>query len=266
MMMISFSFWAFFLPHCIVFFMFQKIIKPFYTIYVCIYVILIFLLHYGICRLLNPFLKKKHPYFVHFFACDLLSTMFKVMASPIRVLGKEHLPLDPPFIIACNHSSIADIPVLMTQFRYPLAFFAKEELSRVPLLGYNLIAMQHFLINRSDTRQALKQMEESKKKMQYRPIVIFPEGTRSSTGDLLPFKKGAFHLAVQTGIPILPCYLSGTRTLIPKRFFWMSPSLITLKIGSLIHVEKKEKGEEKAYAKEVLDQVYEAISSLKDLA
>ena len=244
--------------------MFQKIIKPFYTIYVCIYVILIFFLHYVICRLLNPFLKKKYPYFVHFFACDLLSTMFKVMRSPIHVIGKENLPLNPPFIIACNHSSIADIPVLMTQCRYPLVFFAKEKLRYAPLLGYNLIAMQHLLINRSDVRQALKQMEEAKKKMQYRPIVIFPEGTRSLTGELLPFKKGAFHLAVQTGIPILPCYLSGTSTLIPKRFFWMSPSHITLNIGSLIHVEKKEKSEEKAYAKEVLDKVYKAISDLKD--
>jgi 1-acyl-sn-glycerol-3-phosphate acyltransferase len=244
--------------------MIKKIFLPFYTIYVCIYVISIFLIHYSLCRILNPFIKRKYPYFVHFSACTLLKSMFFMMAAPIKIIGKENIPTKTPFMIASNHLSVADIAVLMTKINHPLAFFAKEELRKVPLLGYNLVEMNHFLINRSNPRQVLLQMEDAKKKMQYRPIVIFPEGTRSTTGELLPFKKGAFHLAVQTGIPILPCYISGTHKLIPKKFLWMSPTALTLKIGHLIPVEQQEKAKEKESSQEVLEKVYNAISELKN--
>lgn len=123
----------------------------------------------------------------------------------------------PPCIFFANHRSHFDIPVMMYSLPRPLYFLAKKELRKVPFLGWGMAAIGMVFIDRSDRAAAIRSMEKAGKQIKKgKSIVTFPEGTRSSSSDLLPFKKGAFHLAKSQGIPLIPVAISGTEKILPK--------------------------------------------------
>ncbi len=123
----------------------------------------------------------------------------------------------PPCIFYANHRSHFDIPVMMYSIPRPLYFLAKKELKSVPFLGWGMAAIGMVFIDRKDRASALKSMEKAGNQIKKgKSIVTFPEGTRSSTKELMVFKKGAFHLAKSQGIPLVPVAISGTDKILPK--------------------------------------------------
>jgi len=117
-----------------------------------------------------------------------------------------------------NHQSNIDIPVLvqsLTQFQ--LRWIAKKELLWVPLFGWAMWATKHIIVNRSDPTDAVKSLERAKRRIAAGiSVVVFPEGTRSRNGKLLPFKKGGFLLALKTGKNIVPVTINGSGQLLPS--------------------------------------------------
>jgi 1-acyl-sn-glycerol-3-phosphate acyltransferase len=122
-----------------------------------------------------------------------------------------------PYIVVSNHESFADI-LLISCLPWEMKWLTKAEMFNLPLLGWMQRLAGDIPVKRGEARSAVEAMRECRYRLtSWRvPVMIFPEGTRSSTGDLLPFKDGAFRLAVDTQIPILPLVVSGTGTALPK--------------------------------------------------
>jgi 1-acyl-sn-glycerol-3-phosphate acyltransferase len=149
-----------------------------------------------------------------------------------RVIGLEQLPTDRPVVIASNHQSWFDIFLLAAVLPISVRFVAKKELRRVPLLGRAMRQAGHIYIDRQDRRAAFEAYEEASRVIRSGlSAVVFPEGTRSRTGDLLPFKKGPFVLAIAAQVPVVPAYCAGTFTLLPKGSFRLRPHPVALLFG-----------------------------------
>ncbi|KAK5956811.1 1-acylglycerol-3-phosphate O-acyltransferase [Knufia fluminis] len=122
--------------------------------------------------------------------------------------GKEILENTRPAVVVGNHQTELDILVLGTLFQYGYSVTAKKSLARIPFLGWYMLLSGTVFIDRADRAQALRAFEGAAKAMKERQqcVFMFPEGTRSYSTEpmLLPFKKGAFHMAVQGQVPIVP--------------------------------------------------------------
>jgi 1-acyl-sn-glycerol-3-phosphate acyltransferase len=136
----------------------------------------------------------------------------------VRIEGAHHIRPDAPKVIISNHQSWYDVWALaaFTPGRY--RFVAKKELARIPLFGQAWQAAGHISVDRSDRQAAIRSLERAATAIRAdnSSVVIFPEGTRSSTGELLPFKKGAFMLAIQAGVDIVPTAVIGGRAILKK--------------------------------------------------
>ena len=125
---------------------------------------------------------------------------------PVRVVGMENVPAGQSCIFMSNHTSNLDPPVL------------KKSLMKIPLLGTAMRMGKFVPVARGHSRdEAVKSVEAAKDALASGlHIMVFPEGTRSPDGKLLPFKKGAFFLAAETGAPMVPVVIHGTRAMMPK--------------------------------------------------
>jgi 1-acyl-sn-glycerol-3-phosphate acyltransferase len=136
----------------------------------------------------------------------------------LRVRGREHLRHGETYLVMSNHQSLYDIPVLFHVVGPNIRMITKKELFRVPVFGNALAAGGFISIDRSDRRAAIRSLDRARALLDSGTHVwIAPEGTRSRTGRLLPFKKGAFYLAFEALLPILPVTLRGTRDALPAK-------------------------------------------------
>ncbi len=157
---------------------------------------------------------------------------------PYTVVGLEGVAVDRPFVIASNHQSWFDIFLLAAALPGSLRFVAKKELARVPLLGRAMRHAGHIFIDRQNRQAAFGAYDEAAAAIREGiSAVVFPEGTRSRTGELLPFKKGPFVLAIAAGVPLVPAYCAGTFTLLPKGSWRIHPHPVALLFGRPIPTE-----------------------------
>ena len=128
------------------------------------------------------------------------------------------MPRDPrrPYIVVSNHESFADI-LLISHLPWEMKWLSKAELFRIPIMGWNMWLAGDIPVKRGFGPSALEAMARCRQALDNRvSVMIFPEGTRSKTSELLPFKDGAFRLAIEAGVPILPLAVSGTATALRK--------------------------------------------------
>jgi 1-acyl-sn-glycerol-3-phosphate acyltransferase len=134
----------------------------------------------------------------------------------LEVAGREHLLPGETYLVMSNHQSHYDVPVLFDVIGPNLRMIAKEELFRLPVFGGALAAGGFISIDRGDRDAAIESLQRARDLLASGTHVwIAPEGTRSRTGNLLPFKKGAFYLAFEARLPILPVTVQGTRDALP---------------------------------------------------
>ena len=161
--------------------------------------------------------------------------MIKVSKVELRVSGYGNVPQDRPVIYVSNHQSFFDIWALLTVVPGQTRFVAKKELQRIPILGRAMRSAGHIYIDRQNRQAAFSAYEEAAAYIKRgRSAVLFPEGTRSLTGELLPFKKGPFVLALAAQVPVIPVYCAGTFTLMPKGTMRLSPHPIAIVFGEPI--------------------------------
>ena len=136
----------------------------------------------------------------------------------LEVRGLENIGGSKSFIIVGNHQSHMDIPVSLAALPLSLRIISKKELFKIPVFGWGMRAAGIIEVDRSNRKQAFAALEkvESVVRKNELAILAFPEGTRSTNGKIHPFKKGPFVLAINTGLPILPVSISGTRKILPK--------------------------------------------------
>lgn len=150
-------------------------------------------------------------------ACARLWSWLILKTSGIRVKveGMEHVNPRETTIFCANHQSAMDIPILFVNLPIQFRFLAKRGLFHMPFLGWHLRRSGHIPVNRGRPQEALKSFELAASKIREgRPVVLFPEGRRSRSGQIMPFKGGTFYLAIRAGVPIVPVTLNGTRAVL----------------------------------------------------
>lgn len=137
-----------------------------------------------------------------------------------------------PWVVLCNHQSLFDIPALVLTLRRPFRIVAKRELFRIPIFGW-VLRMSGFIgIDRSRRDRAIASMGQGGRVLREgRHLVVFVEGTRSRDGNLGPLKKGAFHVAQQSGVDLLPITFSGSRGVLPRQGYVPRPGIIDVQVG-----------------------------------
>jgi 1-acyl-sn-glycerol-3-phosphate acyltransferase len=155
--------------------------------------------------------------------------------------GMENVEPGKPFILAANHVSWFDIFAIAALLRVDFHFVAKKELERIPVFGQAWRAAGHISIDRGDRQKAVASLRQAGAQIRSRQsvVVIFAEGTRSRTGRLLPFKKGAFVLAQETGIPIIPTVVTGSYDIMRPDTFIVRPATIHVHFEPPVHPQGK---------------------------
>jgi len=144
--------------------------------------------------------------------------VLKIGGVRLKIRGLDHLDPSRPYIFVANHQSNIDIPALVQSLpKFQLRWMAKKELLFVPFFGWALWSSKHILVNRSARSHAMASLKKAREKIAGGiSVVFFPEGTRSRDGELLPFKRGGFLLAVRTQTPIVPIAIHGSGNILPK--------------------------------------------------
>jgi 1-acyl-sn-glycerol-3-phosphate acyltransferase len=165
---------------------------------------------------------------------------FNAFMTPmrVRVRGREHLDPAQSYVIVCNHQSHYDVFVLYGWLGVDFKWVMKAELRRVPVLGATCARLGHVYIDRSNRAEALATLEAAKDRIRGgTSVLFFPEGTRSRSGELGEFKKGAFRMALDLGLPILPMTIRGTRDVLPAKGTDLRPGSATLTIHPPIPID-----------------------------
>jgi len=173
-----------------------------------------------------------------FFGVIWGKTLSFIFNIKLVVKGKHNLQ-NRNYVFASNHASLIDIPLLLIAVNRYTVFIAKSELSKIPIFKSILDMAGFIFVDRKNNDNAVKSMNnlmDDIKKIP-RSVAIFPEGTRTSDGELLPFKKGAAIFAINTNIPVIPVAISGTYSWSKKKLFDISQSVISFEFGEPITTE-----------------------------
>lgn len=143
--------------------------------------------------------------------------------------GSENLRPGQNYIFMSNHASNLDPPVLIPSIPGRCSVLVKKEVFRIPILGTGMRLAQLVPVDRADREAAIESVRAAINVLhQGLHMLVYPEGTRSGDGRLLPFKKGPFHLAMESGVPVLPVTLLGTYECWPKTRFALRPGTATI--------------------------------------
>jgi 1-acyl-sn-glycerol-3-phosphate acyltransferase len=161
--------------------------------------------------------------------------------SGVRVIAEGVEKLDPEkgYVLAVNHSSYMDIPVLMTTIPLQFRFFAKRGLFLIPFLGTHLHRAGHIPVVRGDARASLKSMSEGARMIRERNLsmLLFPEGGRT-VDHLAEFKEGPAYIAIKAGVPIVPIGLEGMRKILRMHTSIVYPGTVHLRVGDPIETSQ----------------------------
>jgi 1-acyl-sn-glycerol-3-phosphate acyltransferase len=176
----------------------------------------------------------------------------------VNVTGKENIDKGRSYVVISNHQSLYDIFVIYGWLGIDIKWIMKKELARIPGLGFGSKKVGHIFLDRSNSRIALESLNEAKRKLvNGTSVVIFPEGTRSVTGQIGVFKKGAFKLALDLGLPILPITIMGTKDVLPTGTIAVKPG----KAFMIIHKPVEIQGHNEASIKELMARASCIIST-----
>jgi len=190
---------------------------------------------------------------------DWSRQVLRAAGTPVQVEGLDRIP-DGPVVYASNHSSMFDIWALAATLPGSVRMVAKQELASIPLLGRAMLAAGHVTIDRAHPARALEAYHRAADVIRSGvSAVLFPEGTRSRTGELLPFKNAPFGLAIAAQVPVVPLYVRNTFEILPKGGFVLRPRPIRIVIGDAIST----RGMTVDQRQELRDRVHAAIVALK---
>ena len=157
----------------------------------------------------------------------------------IKLHEKENIDEKQSYVIVANHLSTYDIFTFYGWLGIDFKWIMKKEIKKYPGVGFGSQAVGHIFVDRSSSTEAIKSINAAKEKIKDgTSVIFFPEGTRSKTSELLPFKKGAFHFAFDLGLPILPVTINGTDKIFPADTWNLFPGKIDITVHQPIDIDK----------------------------
>ncbi|OGC21923.1 hypothetical protein A2291_05825 [candidate division WOR-1 bacterium RIFOXYB2_FULL_42_35] len=216
------------------------IVRIFHTVFFYVVTILSFLIGSSLALLYLPLSKTKTKPFqiaAHHWA------RFLAFFSGIKVTvsGLENIPKDKALIIVSNHQGAADILLLLACLPVLFKFAIKKELFGLPAFGWYLKRAGYFSVDRKVVLSAYRTVEQITEILKEGGnVLIFPEGTRSKTGELGRFKRGSLLAALKSGAPIVPIAISGSFNIMPRGTFLIHPHPVKLTVGKPIYIASEE--------------------------
>jgi len=176
----------------------------------------------------------------------------------ITVRGLERVSLTRNYVYVANHASMFDIPAIIAGIPDQIRIVYKKELEWIPLFGWGLRIGSYIGIGRSGGTKAMKSLEEAASRIRNgASVLLYAEGTRTVDGKLQPFKRGAFHLAVKSGVPVVPLTVNGSFHILRKHSMVIRPGHVELVLDSPIpNTDESGKNGERY----LMDSVHSTIS------
>lgn len=221
----------------------------------------------GVLSLLSSLFDRRgrvQHQFARLWSWLILKTIF----SPVTVSGLDRIDTSKPHLYVANHASALDIPVLYVHLRFPFRIIAKSAIFRYPFVGWHLRRSGQIEVEKDDLRLALRGLSRAVDTLRAgMPLVVFPEGGRSSDGRILPFLGGAFYAAIRAGVDVVPMALVGTYELLPMDTYHIQPRPIALRVGAPIPTQGLRPRDAEALAarvQKVIEDLYCARADIPD--
>ncbi len=184
--------------------------------------------------------------------------LLQIFGMRVHLKGVENLEQGKSYVYVSNHASMFDIPAVLGHIPDQVRIVFKKELSYVPIWGWSLAVGHYIAINRARAKDALKSLDEAAQKIRNgASVLLFAEGTRTRTGKLQPFKRGAFSLAVRSGIPVVPLTINNSFRILPKGSLRIRPADIEIVIEKPIPTSNTDG---KAGEMRLMEEVHRMIS------
>ncbi len=180
-----------------------------------------------------------------------------------EVEGRDNVNPKQSYVVVSNHQSVYDIFLIYGWLGIDIKWIMKKELRKIPGVGFGSEKVGHIFIDRSNSKKALESINEAKRKLvNGTSVVIFPEGTRSKTGELGPFKRGAFKIAFDLNLPILPITVVDTKNVLPTSTLNIFPGKVKMVIHKPIDISGYSEKEGDLLMNKVKDQIASALPSV----
>lgn len=227
-----------------------------HSIFFYLIIVLSFLVGTTITLFLVPFAKSSHQPFQ---VAGRIWARFLTFFSGVKVIvsGLDNIPKDRALILASNHQGAADILLLLGCLPVNFRFAIKKELFKVPIFGWYLKKAGYFSIDRKLVLSAYRTVEAVIEIIKNgESVLMFPEGTRTKTGELGKFKRGSLLAALKSKAPIIPIAISGSFNIMKKGSWLFHPCPVKLSVGKPIYIESEADYENK------VNEVREAIARM----
>jgi 1-acyl-sn-glycerol-3-phosphate acyltransferase len=180
--------------------------------------------------------KKVGKYLVR----NLFVVILKICGVKVEREGLENVDKNERYLVVSNHQSVFDIPVIGAALPLNLRIFAKKELSRIPVFGQLMVLYDFVFVNRSNAREAVKDLKRAADKMKHYSFLVFPEGTRTKDGTVGKFKTGAISLAFDSREKILPVALVGVDKIMKPGKLIVNKGTVYIKIFEPVSIQEGE--------------------------
>ncbi len=200
----------------------------------------------------------------------IVSWAFRVVAflsgAKVTVIGEENVPKDTPVLYIGNHRSYFDIVLSYSRVPRLTGYIAKKEILRVPILSQWMRNMDCLFLDRSDIRQGLQVILTAIEKVKSGiSITIYPEGTRNSKDEMLPFHKGSFKIAQKSGCPIVPMTINNSNAIFEDHLPFLKKAHVVLEYGKPIYLDQLAPDDKKnieTYTYNIIKETYEKNKAL----
>ena len=237
------------------------IMKPFYILYQYLVawpllaVLTVFTAVFTICTV-----PWRNAEFVHKVQQFWSRSFFWLMFLPVSVDGEEHIQKGQSYVFVANHQSMFDVWLVYGWLPVIFKWLMKAELRKVPFVGIGCKAAGHIFVDRRNAKASMESLKEVEKQLSNGVCtVIFPEGTRSLNGEVGRFKRGAFQIAIDLGLPVIPLSLDGCFEVLPKGKPFVHHHPVHMHIGEPIDLKQYKDAEGKIDANAAIEAVRNAV-------
>ena len=239
----------------------NRILTPFYIIYqyliawpiLC--VLTVFTAVFTVCTV-----RWRNAEFVHKVQQFWSRAFYRLMFLPVTVEGAEHIQPGQSYVFVSNHQSMFDVWLIYGWLPVIFKWLMKAELRKVPFVGTGCKAAGHIFVDRRNAKAAMESLKEVEKQLVNGvSTVIFPEGTRTLDGQVGRFKRGAFQIAIDLGLPVIPLSLSGCFEVLPKGKLFVHRVPCRMYIGEPIDLKQFRDAEGNTDSNAAIEAVRNAV-------